>query len=253
MLLGPIFDVRLLSIRGGRKLAFSSLQPHGDVKEHRPTIKVVADTGEGAQIVVVRERRSFVQHVSDAKANYPHITAVCSGHVVNPVVFHIVVPTATSVWYARDWVLIGKADKPIVSLDTRGKERGCGVFRVVVVLDHFGHVARLQHEREVADIENVSQVNAPLRVAELSEVVVEKDFVGTELFLGLLQRLRGVHTEPVIESRERNAEIDIVVDASGVLPPKVLVQRLDEADFTARVVRLNTWIAGDELDRKSVV
>jgi hypothetical protein len=35
--LGPIFDVRLLSVRGGRKVAFSSLQPYGDVKEHRLT------------------------------------------------------------------------------------------------------------------------------------------------------------------------------------------------------------------------
>src|SRR5210317_1094953 len=96
-LLGPIFDVRLLSIRGGRKVAFSSLQPHGDVKEHRPTIKVVADTAKGAQIVVIRERRSFVQHVSDAKANHIRITAPCSGQVVNPVVIYVVVPQAGSI------------------------------------------------------------------------------------------------------------------------------------------------------------
>jgi len=47
------FYVRLLSVRGGRKVAFSSSQPRCDVEEQRPTAKVVADTAEKVQTVVV--------------------------------------------------------------------------------------------------------------------------------------------------------------------------------------------------------
>ncbi len=49
-LLGPIFDFKFLSVRGGRNVAFSSSQRHGDVEEKRPTAKVVADTADAGTV-----------------------------------------------------------------------------------------------------------------------------------------------------------------------------------------------------------
>ena len=84
MLLGPLSDVRPFTADAKRPL--SSLKRHSDVKEHRPTTNVVADAAESAQIVVIRERGSFVKYVSDAGTNNVHTTAPCGGNVVDPVV-----------------------------------------------------------------------------------------------------------------------------------------------------------------------